>query len=84
VNSAICPRIAPTGEDLREAAALAEEHDLTFYDAAYAAVTRRRAAQLVTSDGELLRAGLGRRPSELAGELPATALSPPSQRPRHR
>ncbi len=66
----ICPAIAPTAEDLAEAAALAEQHELTLYDAAYAAVSRRRGAQLVTLDRELLRAGLGRRPSELLAELP--------------
>jgi predicted nucleic acid-binding protein len=67
----ICPSIAPTHEDLREAARLAERHDLTLYDAAYAAVARRRDAALATLDRELLRAGLGRRPSEPAAELPS-------------
>lgn len=66
----ICPAITPDTDDLREAAMLAERHSLTLYDAAYAAVARRRGAHLVTLDGELLRAGLGRRPSELVGELP--------------
>lgn len=66
----ICPRITPTREELGEAAALAEEHALTLYHAAYAAVARSRDAQLVTLDGELLRAGLGRRPSDLVAELP--------------
>jgi len=66
----ICPAITPSGEDLRAATALASEHELTLYDAAYAAVARRHGAQLATLDGALLRAGLGRRPSELAAELP--------------
>jgi predicted nucleic acid-binding protein len=61
----VCPPIPAGAEDLGEAARLAEEHDLTLYDAAYAAVARRRSAQLATLDGALLRAGLGRRPSEL-------------------
>ncbi len=65
----ICPTIAPTSEDFAEAAALAEDHQLTLYDAAYAAVARRRGAQLATLDRKLLRAGLGRRPSDLATEL---------------
>ena len=65
----ICPAIAPTSDDLSEAATLASEHDLTFYDAAYAAVAQRRGAELVTLDAELLQAGLGRRPSELASEV---------------
>jgi len=66
----VCATIVPTAEDLGEAARLAEEHDLTLYDAAYAAVARRRGAQLATLDGKLLRAGLGRRPSELLADLP--------------
>jgi predicted nucleic acid-binding protein len=67
----ICPAITPTSDDLAEAAELAVQHDLTLYDAAYAAVARRRGARLATLDGELLRAGLGSRPSELAAELHA-------------
>ena len=39
--------------------------DLTFYDATYAAVARSRGAELATLDKALLRAGLGRRPSEI-------------------
>ena len=65
----VCPAIAPTADDLRAAAALAERHELTLYDAAYAAVAARRGAQLATLDGALLGAGLGRRPSELVSEL---------------
>jgi len=61
----ICPTITPTTDDFSEATTLAEAHHLTLYDAMYAAVARRRDAQLVTLDRELLRAGLGRRPSEL-------------------
>ncbi len=61
----LCPAITPEPEDLAEAAALAQEHDLTFYDAAYAAVARRRGAALATFDRTLLRAGLGQTPGEL-------------------
>ena len=67
--SEICPAITPSQEDLRDAAQLAEQHDLTLYDAAYAAVARRRGAQLATLDRELLRADLGRRPSQLVESL---------------
>jgi predicted nucleic acid-binding protein len=67
--SEVCPVIAPAPDDLRAAAALAEQHELTLYDAAYAAVAARRGAQLATLDGELLGAGLGRRPSELVSDL---------------
>lgn len=66
----VCPTITPDTDDLRDAAALAEQHGLTFYDAAYAAVARRREAHLATLDRKLLAAGLGRRPSELIQELP--------------
>lgn len=66
----ICPSIAPTQEELRDAARLAEQHGLTLYDAACAAVARCRGAALATLDRELLSAGLGQRPSELAADLP--------------
>jgi predicted nucleic acid-binding protein len=65
----VCPPIPAGAADLGEAARLAEQHDLTLYDAAYAAVARRRGAQLATLDGALLGAGLGRRPSELVEEI---------------
>ncbi len=65
----LCPAITPDPEDLAEAATLARQHDLTFYDAAYAAVANRRAARLATYDRALLSAGLGQRPHELLAEL---------------
>jgi predicted nucleic acid-binding protein len=61
----ICPAITPGHEDMQLACTLASEHELTLYDAAYAAVARRRGATLVTLDGRLLDRGLGQRPSEL-------------------
>lgn len=60
----ICPAIRPSPEEMREAAHLAEHHDLTLYDAAYAAVAQSRSAELATLDRALLAAKLGRRPSE--------------------
>ena len=65
----ICPQISPTTVELREATALAERHDLTLYDAAYAAVARSRGAELATFDRALLRSGLGRRPSAILADL---------------
>lgn len=56
-------------DELHEAARLAENHGLTLYDALYAGVARRRGAALATLDSELLRAGLGERPSELVTRL---------------
>lgn len=67
----LCPAITPSSEELAQAARLAEQHDLTLHDAAYAAVARRHDAVLATLDGALLRSGLGHRPSEVAPELPA-------------
>jgi predicted nucleic acid-binding protein len=65
----ICPQVAPTKDELRDAATLAERHGLTLYDAAYAAVARARKAELVTLDEALLQSGLGRRPSAVAADL---------------
>ncbi|MGH2805502.1 MAG: type II toxin-antitoxin system VapC family toxin [Thermoleophilaceae bacterium] len=70
----ICPAVRPDTDELRLAAELAERHDLTIYDAAYAAVAEGREATLATVDRALLKAGLGSRPSELSQQLapPAT------------
>jgi len=61
----ICPAIEPTANELHEAARLAVRHQLTMYDATYAAVARERDAHLATLDKALLQAELGRRPSEI-------------------
>ena len=65
----ICPRVTPTRAHMRTAATLAERHDLTLYDAAYAAVARARGAELATLDRALLRSGLGRRPGAIVALL---------------
>ena len=62
----ICPRLTPTAAELSDALTLAEEHNLTLYDAAYAAVARSRGARLVTLDGLLLRLDLGETPTSFA------------------
>jgi predicted nucleic acid-binding protein len=67
----ICPAVRPSRKELRLASELAERHDLTLYDAAYAAVAQSRAAELVTLDRALLAAELGSRPSELAAAIAA-------------
>jgi predicted nucleic acid-binding protein len=61
----ICPAVRPGPEEIRKASHLAELHELTLYDATYAAVAQSRSAELVTLDRALLVAELGRRPSEL-------------------
>ena len=65
----ICPQVTPSTGEMREAAGLAEQHSLTLHDAAYAAVARSRGAELATMDQALLKAGLGRRPSEIVDRV---------------
>lgn len=65
----ICPAARLDPEELRLAAKLAERHDLTMYDAAYAAAAKSRKATLATSDDDLVKAGLGALPSELTAKL---------------
>lgn len=67
----ICPSVRPSPDEMRLASKLAERHDLTLYDAAYAAVAQSRSAELVTLDRALLAAKLGSRPSELAEAMVA-------------
>lgn len=69
----ICPQVSPSTADLRAATELAEQHGLTLYDAAYAAVARARGAELVTLDRALLRSGLGRRPSSVLADLASSS-----------
>jgi predicted nucleic acid-binding protein len=66
----ICPAVTPAPTELRLAADLAERHDLTLYDAAYAAVAQQRGAALATMDKQLLAAELGQRPGEILARLP--------------
>jgi predicted nucleic acid-binding protein len=65
----IADGLRPTAAEQRHAAVLAERYDLTYYDAAYAAVAESRSATLVTLDGALLSTGLGVKPSELVARL---------------
>jgi predicted nucleic acid-binding protein len=61
----ICPAISPGPTQMRLATQLAARHNLTLYDAAYAAVAQTRDAILVTLHQALLDASLGKRPSEV-------------------
>jgi predicted nucleic acid-binding protein len=61
----VCPVIAPTHSELALAASLAAVHNLSLYDASYAAVAKTRGARLATFDRGILDAGLGVRPGEL-------------------
>lgn len=67
----ICPSIRPRPEEMKVASLLAERHNLTLYDAAYAAVAQGRSAELVTLDRALLDAKLGSRPAELVKTITA-------------
>ena len=69
----VCPALRPSPEEMRLASELAERHDLTLYDATYAAVARSHSAELVTLDRALLDAGLGRRPSDLTEAIAVAA-----------
>lgn len=58
-----------TADWLRDAAGLAENHRLTFYDAAWAASARGLGIPLVSSDAKLVAAGLAEAPAMTAGRL---------------
>ncbi len=75
----ICPAIRPSPEELSLATELVARHDLTLYDAAYAAVAANRKATLATLDRALLKAGLGIRPSELAAKLAEAGDADPQE-----
>lgn len=78
----VCPALRPNPEELRLATELAARHRLTLYDAAYAAVAASRKAMLVTLDHQLLDAGLGIRPGELADRLVSAGPAPETGLPR--
>lgn len=69
---AICSVSTPGAVEQRLAAAVAEEHALTFYDAAYVAAARSRGALLATADKALLAAGVGESPATVAARLGIT------------
>lgn len=69
----LCALVAPTAAELRHAVELAEHHELTVYDAAYASVAERRGATLVTMDREILGASLGETPADFLIRLTSGA-----------
>ncbi|MGH2940065.1 MAG: type II toxin-antitoxin system VapC family toxin [Solirubrobacterales bacterium] len=62
----VCAAVSPDTADFRRATELAEQHGLSLYDATYAAVAEGYEAELATLDRELLKAGLGVTPGDLA------------------
>ncbi|MHB8470313.1 MAG: type II toxin-antitoxin system VapC family toxin [Gaiellaceae bacterium] len=69
---AICSVLALSPSEQRLAAGLAEQHTLTYYDAAYAAAARSRGSVLATADKALLAAGVGESPAAIAARLGIT------------
>lgn len=67
--SSIVSTLTPSAAKHRLAAELAEEHGLSYYDAAYAAVAATRGGRLVTADRQLLSSGLGVSAVALVAEL---------------
>jgi predicted nucleic acid-binding protein len=66
----ICgPPLAMGVEWLRRAAELAEQHGLTFYDAAWAAAAEALGVALVSVDAQLLAAGLAESPAAVVQRL---------------
>lgn len=57
-----------------DAAELGQKHDLTYYDAAYAAAARGLEAPLVTADRQLLASGLAESPTAFAQRLQLLSL----------
>ena len=61
-----------TAEWLRDAASLAAEHRLTYYDAAWAAAARGLAIPLVSADRRLRSAALAETPTDVVARLRLT------------
>jgi predicted nucleic acid-binding protein len=58
-----------TQQWLRQAAALATEHNLSFYDAAWAATARGLDVPLVSADARLINTGLAESPTQIVQRL---------------
>ncbi len=67
---AICGTpLVPIPPWLRNASALATEHNLSFYDAAWAAAARGLGVPLVSADAKLIDAGLAESPTQIVQRL---------------
>ena len=66
----ICgPPLAPAPQWRRDAATLAHQHKLTFYDALFVAAARALGAPLVSTDGQLLAADLAETPAAFTSRV---------------
>jgi predicted nucleic acid-binding protein len=61
--------LIPGSDSLRDAASLAAEHALSFYDTTWAAVARGLGVTLVSADGALQNAGLAESPTQTVDRL---------------
>lgn len=67
---AICGTpLVPTPQWLRDASNLANEHNLSFYDAAWAATARGLGVPLVSADAKLVDAHLAESPTQIVERL---------------
>ncbi len=66
LRAVVGPPLVMTAAWLRLAARLAHEHDLSFYDASWAATASALGMLLVSADQRLLAAGLAESPSQVA------------------
>lgn len=67
---AICGTpLVPTPQWLRDASTLATEHNLSFYDAAWAATARGLDVPLVSADAKLIDAHLAESPTQIVQRL---------------
>ncbi len=70
-----------TAACLRDAATLARDHGVSFYDASWAATAAELGMPLISADQRLLEAGLAESPSQIATRL---KLAPDDETPRPR
>lgn len=69
LHTILGPPLVMTGGWLRQAAVLAHQHGLTFYDASWAATADKLNMSLVSADRQLLASGLAESPSDAVVRL---------------
>ena len=69
LRAVVGPPLVMTVEWLRQAASLARNHALSFYDASWAATASELGMPLVSADQRLLGAGLAESPSQVVTRL---------------
>jgi len=73
LRAVVGPPLVMTAAWLRRAAALAQDHALSFYDASWAATASELGMPLVSADQRLLDAGLAESPSQIVSRLKLVA-----------